>query len=154
MRRRARECALQILYQLDVQAETEEAQLSAEQVKAAVERYWESFEVVTPEEQAFAERLAMGVAADVQALDQAIAGVSLNWKMSRMDKVDRNLIRLAAYEILRCPDIPRSVSINEALEMARRYGGGDSVPFINGILDQLGHDRVDPEPRGSEGDTP
>ena len=132
----------------------EQSQLSVEQVKAAVQRYWEAFEVVTPEEQAFAERLALGVAADETALDQAIGQVSLNWKMSRMDKVDRNLIRLAAYEILRCPDIPRSVSINEALEIARRYGGGDSVPFINGILDQLGRDRVDPEPGGVEGEKP
>jgi N utilization substance protein B len=55
-----------------------------------------------------------------------------------MDKVDRNLIRLAAYEILRCPDVPRTVAINEALEIARRYGGGDSVTFVNGVLDQLG----------------
>ena len=145
MRRRARECALQILYQLDVQSEMEQGRLSPEQVRAAIERYWESFETVSPEEKAFAERLAEGVASSVADLDQAIGAVSHHWKMSRMDKVDRNLIRLAAYEILHCPDIPRSVSINEALEIAGRYGGGDSVPFINGILDQLGRDRADAE---------
>ena len=154
MRRRARECALQILYQLDVQSELEQAKLLPEHVKSAIERYWESFEAVTPDEQTFAERLATGVAADVTALDAAIAAVSLNWKMSRMDKVDRNLIRLAAYEILRCPDIPRSVSINEALEIARRYGGGDSVPFINGILDQLGRDRAEASETVKAGEEP
>lgn len=146
MRRRARECALQILYQLDVQFEREQRSFSSEQIGLAIARYWESFEPVSEDEQAYAERLARGVAQDLAGLDQAIASVSHHWKMSRMDKVDRNLIRLAAYEILHCPDIPRTVSINEALEIARRYGGSDSVAFINGILDQLGKERDDHPP--------
>jgi N utilization substance protein B len=137
MRRRARECALQILYQLDVAHDSERGQIAPERLEAALRGYWESFEPVSDEERAFAERLARGVVAEIGALDAAIAAVSHNWKLSRMDKVDRNLLRLAAFEILRCPDVPRSVSINEALEIAKRYCGAESVAFINGILDQL-----------------
>jgi len=58
--------------------------------------------------------------------------------MDRMNAVDRNLLRLAAYEILHCPDIPRGVSINEALEIAKKFSGEESRAFINGLLDQLG----------------
>ncbi|MBI5511878.1 MAG: transcription antitermination factor NusB [Deltaproteobacteria bacterium] len=140
MRRRARECALQILYQLDVQAELDVKAVTREQVSAAIDRYWDSFEEVSADEREYAERLAHGVAGAVAALDAAIAKVSHHWKLSRMDKVDKNLIRLAAYEILHCPDVPRTVAINEALEIARRFGGGESVAFINGVLDQFGRE--------------
>jgi N utilization substance protein B len=138
MRRRARECALQILYQLDMTERAEDGSIPAERVNEAVRGYWASFEPVTEAERTFAERIARGVAAEIDAIDAAIAAVAHNWRLSRMDRVDRNLLRLAAYEILRCPDIPRAASINEAVEIAKRYSGHESAAFINGVLDRLG----------------
>jgi transcription antitermination protein NusB len=135
MRRRAREAALQIIYQLDVARLLEGA--DAEAVETAMRDYWTSFEPVAPEDREFAERVVRGVAAEVKALDQAITAVSHHWKLDRMAKVDRSLLRLAAYEILRCPDIPRAASINEAIEIAKRFSGQESASFINGVLDQL-----------------
>ncbi|MFC1611876.1 transcription antitermination factor NusB [Myxococcota bacterium] len=138
MRRRARECALQILYQLDMTTPPQESGADPEWLESAMEGYWASFESVSKEEREFAERLARGVACELEAIDASIASISQNWKLSRMDRVDRNLLRLAAFEILRCPDIPRAASINEAVEIAKRYSGTESAAFINGILDQLG----------------
>jgi len=137
MRRRGRECALQILYQLDMTEPAENGAIDFERVDAAVRAYWASFEPVTDEERNFAERIARGVAAEIDTIDGAITAVSHNWKLARMDRVDRNLLRLAAFEILRCPDIPRAASINEAVEIAKRYSGKESAAFINGVLDKL-----------------
>lgn len=137
MRRRGRECALQILYQMDVGRELD-SEAGPQRVEEALAHYWQSFEAVEEEERAFAERLVRGVITDIQDIDAAIAEVSQHWRISRMGKVDRNLLRLAAYEILRCPDVPRAASINEAVEIAKRFSGGESAAFINGILDQLG----------------
>lgn len=134
MRRRARECALQILYQLDVGGH-----LSGDRdVRPEMERYWDSFDPVSPDARAFAERLVTGVAERVTELDRVLDGASNNWKLNRMAKVDRNLLRLAAYEILHCSDIPRTASINEAIEIGKRFSSGDSASFLNGILDRLG----------------
>jgi transcription antitermination protein NusB len=137
MRRRGRECALQVLYQMDVgkDLDTEPGRARIEEILRA---FWQSFEEVDEEERVFAERLVRGVVSDLTALDQAIANVSQNWRVARMGKVDRNLIRLAAYEILRCPDIPRVASINEAVEIAKRFSGHESAAFVNGVLDQIG----------------
>jgi N utilization substance protein B len=137
MRRRGRECALQILYQLDMTEPAEDGAIDFERVDAAVRAYWSSFEPVTDDERYFAERIARGVAAEIAVIDDAITAVSHNWKLGRMDRVDRNLLRLAAFEILRCPDIPRAASINEAVEIAKRYSGKESAAFINGVLDKL-----------------
>jgi len=136
MRRRGRECALQILYQMDLNRELD-AQVADERIDKALAHYWSSFESVVDEERAFAERLVRGVAKDLASVDEAIAKVSHHWRVGRMEKVDKALIRLAAYEILRCPDIPRAASINEAIEIAKRFSGKDSAAFINGVLDQL-----------------
>ncbi len=141
MRRRARECALQILYQLDVTGGLGEEPLDAPRLAASIAAYWQSFAPVSDEERVYAERLVEGVVARTTELDAAIGGASLNWRVSRMDKVDRNLLRLAAYELLHCPDVPRAAAINEAIEIAKRYGSGESAAFINGLLDQLGATR-------------
>lgn len=128
---------MQILYQLDMTEPAEDGAIDFERVDAAVTAYWASFEPVTDEERNFAERIARGVAAEIDAIDSAITAVSHNWRLARMDRVDRNLLRLAAFEILRCPDIPRVASINEAVEIAKRYSGKESAAFINGVLDKL-----------------
>lgn len=137
MRRRARECALQILYQLDMTEPAEGGAIEFDRVDEAVRAYWESFEPASDEERKFAERIARGVAAEIDAIDRELTAVSQNWKLSRMERVDRNLLRLAAYEILRCPDIPKAASINEAVEIAKRFSGRDAAAFINGVLDKL-----------------
>ena len=138
MRRRGRECALQILYQMDVSGSlSAEKTLTQEDLEGALNTYWNSFETVKPKVREFSERLVKGVWEHLAQLDDAISGQSKNWKISRMDRVDLNLLRLAAYEIIYCPDIPKAAAINEALEIAKRFSEDDAASFINGILDNL-----------------
>jgi len=137
MRRRGRECALQLLYQLDLGTSLESRSGVTDALNNEVTAFWENFESVESQEREFADRLVHGVLGAVKDLDGAITEASKNWKLPRMANVDRNLLRLAAYEILYCPDIPRSVSINEAIEIAKRFSGTEASSFINGVLDQL-----------------
>ena len=90
-----------------------------------------------PEIRAFAEELVRGVIAKRDALDEIIRGISLNWKLERMAVIDRNVLRLAAYELLHVPGIPRKVTINEAIEIAKHFGTDDSGSFVNGIVDRV-----------------
>lgn len=96
----------------------------------------------------FFYRLVHGVMDRREALDQLIESHSSNWKLSRMAGVDRNLLRIAVFEMLDCADIPAKVSINEAIELAKKFGTEDSGAFINGILDSiriaLDENRLDP----------
>lgn len=134
-RRRAREFALQMLYQLDVQE-----QLSDEQ---AIALFWKSFQAgdeASPadvaEAQPFAETLVRGVREHLAELDAQIQSASRNWRLERMARVDRNLLRLALYELRYAGDVPAKVAINEAIEIAKRYGTAESSAFVNGILDR------------------
>ena len=85
----------------------------------------------------FAEELAAGVVANRDEIDKLIAGTSKNWAITRMAKVDLNILRVAIYELVFRSDIPRNVTINEAIEVAKRFGTEDSPAFINGILDEV-----------------
>jgi N utilization substance protein B len=114
-----------------------EKTLTQEDLEGALSAYWSSFETVKPKVREFSERLVKGVSEHLTQLDDAISGQSKNWKVSRMDRVDLNLLRLAAYEIIYCPDIPKAAAINEALEIAKRFSEDDAASFINGILDNL-----------------
>jgi len=114
-----------------------EKTLTQEDLDGALSAYWSSFETVKPKVREFSERLVKGVSEHLVQLDDAISGQSKNWKVSRMDRVDLNLLRLAAYEIIYCPDIPKAAAINEALEIAKRFSEDDAASFINGILDNL-----------------
>ena len=78
-----------------------------------------------------------GVDAHHRAIDALVGRCSLNWKVSRMGKVDRNVLRLAAYELAFEPDVPTRATLNEAIEIAKRYGSEDSGKFVNGILDRI-----------------
>lgn len=144
MRRRGRACALQILYQLDLARELTAHAFVESAVRAAMARYWHNFESVGEDDERFAERLVLGVAKDIARIDAALSDVSQNWRVERMDKVDRNILRLAAYELLSCPDIPRAASINEAVELTKRFSGEESAAFINGLLDRLVPDKPEP----------
>lgn len=143
MRRHARQCALQMLYQMDAQRLLDEPGLSSARIAQALHDYWGSFDSKQDVDREFAERLVRGVISELETIDELVAQASRRWKLGRMDKVDRNVIRIAAYEILHCPDIPRVASINEAIEIAKRFGNQGSAAFINGILDQLNADQPD-----------
>jgi transcription antitermination protein NusB len=132
-RRRAREYALQALYAVD---------LSGKSASAALNAVWasgiESKDAPpTEEEIEFAGRLVHGVEASMESLDAAIEKASVNWRLGRMPVVDRNILRIGAWELGNRKDIPVSVSINEAIELAKRFGGAESRAFVNGILDRI-----------------
>ena len=126
-RRRAREIALQVLYQLD---------LDPGDPKKVLSLHWENFQ---PSEQAreFCVRLVEGVLQNGKEIDRLIEEHSENWTLKRMAVVDRNILRLAAFELRYCPDIPFKVTLNEAVELAKKFGADDSSAFINGILDRV-----------------
>ena len=87
----------------------------------------------------FARRLVSGVVSQRPDIDRLIEKCTENWKLMRIAKVDLLILRMAAYELIFCPDIPLNVSLDEAIEMGKRFGTGDSGSFINGVLDQLAH---------------
>ena len=128
-RRLARETALQVLFQKDLTKE----QLLTEQ---AVDRWADEFNV--PEaSRFFARQLVDGTLENLAVIDQKIAALAQGWALNRMAYVDRNVMRLAAFEILFCPEIPERVSLNEAIELAKCFGGEESAKFVNGILDRI-----------------
>ena len=127
-RRRARECALQMLYQID------QTEVTAEEVFA---QFWHGQQQATEELRAFAESLVRGVMARREQLDGLIADAAEHWKLARMAVVDRNVLRLAVYEMLDEGDTPPAVVIDEAIEISKKFGSEDSGKFINGILDAV-----------------
>jgi transcription antitermination protein NusB len=92
---------------------------------------------LAPEVDAFARSLFEGTVSDVLTLDRTIAEHAKHWRMERMAAIDRNILRMALYEILHHPETPSTVVINEALELARRFASEDSVEFVNGVLDAI-----------------
>lgn len=126
-RHRAREYALQMLYQ----AEASGAAMS--EVQAS---FWRDQEV-PPDVREFAEGLAAGASGARQECDELLTGSLENWRLERLAIVDRNILRLAVYEFLHQPETPPIVVIDEAIELARRFGGDDSWQFTNGILDAV-----------------
>ncbi|MFH1811013.1 MAG: transcription antitermination factor NusB [Pseudomonadota bacterium] len=129
-RRRARESALQVLYQLDESAQ------ETWDVERALEGYFANFEHAEPA-RAFARELVQGVAMHRPQIDQCILATSTSWRLERMSAVDRNLLRLGTFELLHGPEVPAAVVINEAVEIARRFGSESSAAFVNGILDEI-----------------
>ena len=127
-RTRGREIALQVLYQ----AEQNPGFTAAEAHRFVVRRLRSDPKLVE-----FAEGLIDGVQEHQEKLDDMISAVAENWRIDRMAAIDRNILRLGAFEILQCPEIPSKVAINEALELATRYSTAQSSRFVNGILDRL-----------------
>lgn len=138
-RRRAREFALQALYAVDLAGVSGPTALSGLWA-CRLDDTESPEEPVQPDEAEFAQELVRGVIEDRPAIDGRIEAASLHWRLPRMPVVDRNVLRIGAYEILHRPDIPVSVSINEAIELAKRFGGGDSRAFVNGLLDRIAGD--------------
>ena len=126
-RTKARERALQALYQIDV---------AAEGIDDALARFWKSFEPVEKEVMDLADVLVRGVAGHRRSVDETIERVSTHWRLDRMAKVDRNVLRLAVYELLET-EVPVKVVINEAIELGKKFGSESSGAFVNGVLDKV-----------------
>lgn len=90
-----------------------------------------------PEVRHFAERLVCGVAENLEGIDEQLGSYSTNWALDRMSRVDLALLRLSAYELIYCLDVPHNVVINEAIEIGKRFGTEETPAFINGVLDHL-----------------
>jgi transcription antitermination protein NusB len=138
-RRKARECALQMLFAADV------AEMPTDDV---VRSYWAELgeSELDDTARAFATRLATGTLSNLDQLDERIRSRAEHWRISRMAVVDRNILRLAVYEFLYEPT-PRTVAINEALEIARRFSTYEATQFINGILDAIKRDLDEQQPQ-------
>ncbi len=126
-RRLGRELALQVLYALD---------LNPMDTRRFLLTFWEQ-NPSPPEARSYAGLLVEGVVARREELDLLIKSKAQHWALPRMARVDLNLLRLAAYELLYRDDVPKKVVINEAIEVAKKYGSEDSSAFVNGILDEF-----------------
>jgi len=126
-RRQAREAAMQILYELELgKGEAEKVFQRAIREKELLER-----------DSAFTKQLVFGTLDNIPALDGIISRLSREWDIQRLAIIDKNLLRMSLYEMMYLPEIPLNVSINEAVELAKAYGGNDSPKFINGILGKV-----------------
>ncbi len=135
----AREAALQMLYAREATTAT------GEQV---IYDYWREMPG-DAEGRAYADQLVLGVEKEVDVLDQRIAGASTNWRIERMTRVDRNLLRLGAWELTHELDVPRAVIIDEVVEMAKRFSTEESSAFVNGVLDRIAEDAGRTDDSGS-----
>ena len=130
-RRSGREAALQMLFQL------EGSGVSAEQ---AIELFWRTFEDADPEGKPYADAIVRGVAENLDAIDKKVTAASQNWRLERMSRVDRNLLRLGTWELMFRTDVPRAVILDEAVELAKSFGTDESSGFVNGVLDRIATD--------------
>ena len=138
-RRRARELALQFLYQHDT---LNESSPDSPSVEESLSLFWERDGVNTDSEvKEFSSVLSKGCCANLEQLDDVIVRYSKNWRLSRISKIDRNILRIAVYEMLYLSNIPPAVTINEAVELGKTFGTEESGAFINGILDKIKEDR-------------
>jgi N utilization substance protein B len=127
-RTQAREIALKVLYQIDV---------SKQEPEKAIADFFSYNEESLDDVKEFSSKLIIGVIANLETLDKKIVGFATNWGLNRMAIVDRNILRLACFELIYLSDIPSKVTINEAVELAKKYGGIDSGKFANGVLDKI-----------------
>jgi N utilization substance protein B len=124
---KAREVALQVLYAIDV------LHIDA---KEAITLFWNNFQA-TEDSRKFSTLLIEGAWDNRDQIDDLIRSCSENWSLERMSRVDRNILRMAVYELLYCPTIPPKVTLNEAIDIGKMYGSENSGSFINGILDAV-----------------
>jgi len=154
-RRKAREVALQVLYELDVVKTDVQAAISLfwshfTAPEEIFEPFWDYFDspedarkhhlksyTVSSEAKVFSSLLIEGAWEKRHEIDKVISDCSEHWSISRMSRVDRSILRMAVYELLYCDDIPPKVTLNEAIDLGKTYGSENSGSFINGILDAL-----------------
>lgn len=129
-RTQAREFAMQILYSMDI---------THDDCEACLDNFWQgrSEEQTEAKIKEFTSNIVKGVATNLKTLDEKITQYATNWQLSRMAVVDRNILRMGAFELIFCTDIPPKVSINEAVDLAKRYSGLEAGKFVNAILDKI-----------------
>ena len=130
MRKRtlAREHALKIFYQ---------AEITRRDIIQAAQIFWSEKEDQDKVVREFSDRITAGTQGRLDDIDKMISKYATNWQIKRMAVIDRNVLRLGVYELLYAPDIPPKVTINEAVDLAKKYGDLDSSKFVNGILDKI-----------------
>lgn len=126
-RHSGREAALQMFFQM------EGSGAAAEQV---IELFWRNFDP-DPEGRSYADAAVRGIATAQGPVDAQITAASTHWRLERMARVDRNVLRLGTWELIHCLDVPRAVILDEAVELAKSYGTEDSGPFVNGVLNRI-----------------
>jgi N utilization substance protein B len=126
-RRKAREFALQVLYQVDA---------TGVRPERALDYFWQCF-APDVSERDFTIELVTGTRRELRRLDRLIADAAEHWRLGRLPKVELNLLRLSTYELLSYPQLSAGVTINEAIEIARRYGSDEAPTFVNGVLDHI-----------------
>ena len=126
-RRKSREFVLQVLYQLDI------TKKDAQKTLTQFQDYFSG----NKERDDFMERLVLGVLEHCKEIDRLIEKYSENWRLDRMNIIDRAILRMATFELLYCEEIPPKVTLNEAIELGKRFGSEDSGSFINGVLDRI-----------------
>ena len=126
-RTKARELALKLLYQIDI---------TREDFPATLGHFWQEHRVPKAVKE-FATQIAQGAVGNLGQIDGVISKYAQNWQLKRMAVIDRNILRLGCFELLFLADVPPKVSINEAVELAKRYGDTESSKFVNGILDKI-----------------
>jgi N utilization substance protein B len=131
-RHSGRQAALQMLFQIEV---------SGVAPDTAIDLFWRSFvDGVDPEGRGYADEAVRGVAAAQEELDRQITASSTHWRIERMTRVDRNLLRLGTWELVHRPDVPRAVILDEAVELAKLFGTDESSAFVNGVLNRVAED--------------
>ena len=138
-RRQAREAAVQILYLRDINPH--------EALDDSLTRFWEN-QNCDAETKAFAEVLARGTLEKRPDIDEQIKKVTENWDLDRIAAVDRNILRLAIYEMMFCADVPPNVVLNEAIDLAKYFSNAEAGRFVNGVLDKLNKEIHGPAKRG------
>jgi len=131
-RRKSREFALKVLYQLNI---------TKQDATTALTQFQENF-LPNGEADDFLKRLVLGVTEHCPELDRLIERYSENWRLDRINLIERNLLRMALFELLYCEEIPPKVTINEAIDLGKRYGSEESGSFINGLLDRIQNEVV------------
>lgn len=127
-RTQSRESALKILYQ---------AELTRREIHLAADKFWNEFETIDENIRTYTDRLTSGIEKNLEKIDNKISEHATNWQLKRMAVIDRNVLRIGVFELLYTDDIPPKVTINEAVELAKKYGDLESSKFVNGILDKI-----------------
>ncbi|MBN3037835.1 MAG: transcription antitermination factor NusB [Candidatus Omnitrophica bacterium] len=133
LRSQARELALKFLYQIDI---------TKEELACALVDFWQEHRARASVKD-FANQIIKGTLDNLPKIDSTISNYAQNWQLKRMAVIDRNILRMATFELDFLPDIPPKVSINEAVELAKKYGDMESSKFVNGILDKIHKARKD-----------
>ena len=127
-RTQAREAALKILYAIDI---------TKEDPRTCIDNYWNNEEAVEPDVKHYADALVEGTCHNMKEINGIITKHATNWELGRMAVIDRNILRAATYELIYSDEIPPKVAMNEAIELAKKYGDKDSGKFVNGVLDKI-----------------